>query len=81
MIRKLPPISLFVFSCIVSVWTLLSYNIPFFNYVVDNTNENARALATQFLLAQAAVIQTRVSQAGQRRRTHARLSMPAPPGG
>ena len=32
-------ISLFVFSCIVSVGTLLLYNIPFFNYVIENTNE------------------------------------------
>ena len=54
MIRKLPPISLFVFSCIVSVWTLLSYNIPFFNYVVDNTNENASGKI--FLLASLVVI-------------------------
>ncbi len=34
------PISLFIFSCIASIWTLLIYNIPFFNYVIDNTNEN-----------------------------------------
>ncbi len=34
------PISLFVFSCVVSIGTLLFYNIPFFNYVVNNTNEN-----------------------------------------
>lgn len=33
------PISLFAFSCIVSVWTLLLYNVPFFNYVAENTNE------------------------------------------
>ncbi len=32
------PISLFAFSCIVSVGTLLLYNIPFFQYVADNTN-------------------------------------------
>ena len=32
-------ISLFTFSCIVSLGTLLLYNIPFFNYVVNNTNE------------------------------------------
>ncbi|MBR4897612.1 MAG: phosphoethanolamine--lipid A transferase EptA [Prevotella sp.] len=35
------PISLFAFSCIVSIATLLLYNIPFFNYVVNNTNEGA----------------------------------------
>jgi len=34
------PISLFAFSCIVSIGTLLLYNIPFFNYVADNTNED-----------------------------------------
>ena len=31
-------ISLFAFSCIVSIGTLLLYNIPFFQYVVQNTN-------------------------------------------
>lgn len=35
------PISLFVFSCIVSIGTLLLYNIPFFRYVADNSNESA----------------------------------------
>ena len=34
-------ISLFLFSCIVSIGTLLLYNIPFFNYVADNSNESA----------------------------------------
>ena len=38
LLRK--PISLFAFSCIVSIGTLLLYNIPFFNYVANNTNEN-----------------------------------------
>ena len=33
-------ISLSVFSCIVSLGTLLLYNIPFFSYVADNTNES-----------------------------------------
>ena len=32
------PIPLFVFSCIVSIGTLLLYNIPFFKYVVQNSN-------------------------------------------
>ena len=32
------PISLLTFSCIVSIGTLLFYNIPFFNYVADNSN-------------------------------------------
>lgn len=36
---KRKPISLFAFSSIVSVWTLLAYNIPFFRYVADNTHE------------------------------------------
>ena len=36
---SLKPITLFVFSCIVSVATLLLYNIPFFNYVAANSNE------------------------------------------
>ena len=34
------PISLFAFSSIVSIATLLLYNLPFFNYVADNTNES-----------------------------------------
>lgn len=34
------PVSLLAFSGIVSVWTLLLYNIPFFRYVAENTNEN-----------------------------------------
>ena len=38
LLRK--PISLFAFSCIVSIGTMLLYNIPFFNYAADNTNEN-----------------------------------------
>ena len=32
------PIPLFAFSCIISIGTLLLYNIPFFNYVAQNTN-------------------------------------------
>ena len=42
-IKKLfrKPISLFTFSCIVSIGTLLLYNIPFFNYAAANTNEDA----------------------------------------
>ena len=34
-------ISLFLFSCLVSIGTLLLYNILFFNYVADNSNESA----------------------------------------
>ena len=39
LLRK--PISLFLFSCIVSIGTLLLYNIPFFSYVAENTNAQA----------------------------------------
>ena len=35
------PISLFLFSCIVSIGTLLLYNVPFFSYVSENTNAQA----------------------------------------
>ena len=38
MLRK--PISLFAFSCMVSMGTLLLYNLPFFSYVAENTNES-----------------------------------------
>ena len=38
--RLTQPISLFAFSCIVSIGTLLFYNIPFFHYAADNTNED-----------------------------------------
>ena len=34
------PISLFTFSCVVSIGTLLLYNIPFFVYANDNANDN-----------------------------------------
>ena len=34
------PISLCTFSCIVSIGTLLLYNIPFFNFVANNSNES-----------------------------------------
>ena len=39
--KLLRPIPLFAFSCIVSIGTLLLYNIPFFNYVADNSHESA----------------------------------------
>ena len=48
------PISLFAFSCIVSIGTLLLFNIPFFNYVVDNTNESVGGKI--FLLSSLVVI-------------------------
>ena len=47
-------ISLFTFSCIVSIGTLLFYNIPFFNYVANNTNENTGGKI--FLMASLVVI-------------------------
>ena len=47
-------ISLSVFSCIVSLGTLLLYNIPFFSYVADNTNESAGGKL--FLLASLIII-------------------------
>ena len=34
------PLSLFAFSAIVSLATMLLYNIPFFNYVVEHTNQS-----------------------------------------
>lgn len=48
------PISLFTFSCIVSIATLLLYNIPFFSYVADTSNENAGGRI--FLLASLVVM-------------------------
>ena len=47
-------ISLFTFSCIASLWTMLVYNIPFFNYVADNTNESTGGRI--FLIASLVVI-------------------------
>jgi lipid A ethanolaminephosphotransferase len=41
------PISLFAFSCIISLGTLLLYNIPFFNYVAENSNESAGGKITR----------------------------------
>ncbi len=48
------PISLFAFSCVVSIGTLLLYNIPFFNYVADNSNESAGGKI--FLMASLVII-------------------------
>ena len=48
------PISLFTFSCILSIATLLLYNIPFFNYVAETSN--ATAGGRLFLLASLVVI-------------------------
>ena len=52
--RRCKPISLFVFSCILSIGTLLLYNIPFFNYVATNTNEGVGGKL--FLLASLVVM-------------------------
>ena len=51
--KHLRPISLLAFSCIVSIGTLLLYNIPFFNYVADNSNET---LAGRMLLMTSLVV-------------------------
>ena len=48
------PLSLFAFSCVVSIATLLLYNIPFFNYVANNSNESTGGKI--FLLASLVVI-------------------------
>ena len=48
------PISLFAFSAIVSVATMLLYNIPFFNYVVEHTNQSTGVRV--FLMASLVVI-------------------------
>ena len=50
----LRPLSLFTFSCVVSIATLLLYNIPFFKYVVNNCNENLGGQI--FLMASLVVI-------------------------
>ena len=47
-------ISLFAFSCVVSIGTLLLYNLPFFNYVAQNTNETA--IAKLFLIVSLVVV-------------------------
>ena len=48
------PLSLFTFSCVVSIATLLLYNIPFFNYVACNSNESLGGQI--FLIASLVVI-------------------------
>ena len=53
------PISLFAFSCIVSIATLLLYNIPFFDYVASNTNETVGGKI--FLLVSLVVIMLAVN--------------------
>ena len=53
------PISLLVFSCIVSIVTLLLYNLPLFKYVTNNTNESLGGQI--FLLASLVVIMLAVN--------------------
>ena len=57
--KFLRPISLFAFACIVSVCTLLLYNIPFFKYVADHANASAGGKTV--LLASLAVIMLAVN--------------------
>ena len=38
------PMPLIVFSSIISIGTLVAYNVPFFQYVIDNSNESAIGL-------------------------------------
>ncbi len=52
--RLVRPISLSAFSCVVSIGTLLLYNLPFFQYVADHTNETP--VGRVFLLASLVVI-------------------------
>jgi len=52
--RLRKPISLFAFSCILSIGTLLLYNLPFFNYVAEQTNEGVGGKL--FLLASLVVL-------------------------
>ena len=48
------PLSLLTFSCIVSIATLLIYNLPFFSYVANNSNEDTGGRI--FLIASLVVI-------------------------
>lgn len=52
--RLRKPISLFVFAAVVSIATLLLYNIPFFSYVAGNNNEST--LGRLFLLLSLGVV-------------------------
>lgn len=52
--KQLRPISLFTFACVVSIGTLVLYNIPFFQYVAENTNGNWAGRA--FLIVSLAVV-------------------------
>ena len=41
----LRPVSLFTFSCIVSIGTLVLYNLPFFRFVIDNSDDGPLGIA------------------------------------
>ena len=53
LLRKILPLS--VFSCIVSIGTLLLYNIPFFQFVIDKSNESAVWLVASLVVIMLAV--------------------------
>ncbi len=53
------PISLFTFSCIVSIGTLLLFNIPFFQYAANNSNDTGGSKV--FLLASLVVLMLAVN--------------------
>ncbi len=55
----LRPVSLFTFSCVVSIGTLLLYNIPFFQFVISNSNE--RSIGVAWLTVSLAVIMLAVN--------------------
>ena len=55
----LRPVSLSAFSWVVSIGTLLLYNIPFFQFVVDNSNESTMGVV--WLTASLAVIMLAVN--------------------
>ncbi len=45
MSKFLKKISLFTFACIVSIGTMLLYNLPFFQFAIDNSNESGFGFA------------------------------------
>ena len=53
LLRKILPLS--AFSCIVSIGTLLLYNIPFFQFVIDKSNESAVWLVASLVVIMLAV--------------------------
>ena len=57
LLRKILPLS--AFSCIVSIGTLLLYNIPFFQFVIDKGNESE--VSVVWLVASLVVIMLAVN--------------------